>query len=110
MFKKTSKRNQNPSRYYNSIPKSQVSTQAKISFFKNPNIKIDLLPWGPNSLKLLYSIMNLNTISLPTKERPINWGLYHGTNVCAGSPKALPRGCCNMNLIHLNSPRVGKKV
>jgi len=45
---------------------SQVSTQAKISSFKNPHIKIDLLlPRGPKSLKLLYSIMNLNTISLP---------------------------------------------
>jgi hypothetical protein len=38
IFKKTSKRNQNPSRYY-----YQVSTQAKISSFKNPHIKIDLL-------------------------------------------------------------------
>jgi hypothetical protein len=45
---------------------SQVSTQAKISSFKNPHIKIDLLlPRGPISTKLLYSIMNLNTISLP---------------------------------------------
>ncbi len=51
IFKKSSKRNQNPpSRYYyNSIitnlkfqHKSQVSTQAKISSFKNPLIKIDL--------------------------------------------------------------------
>jgi hypothetical protein len=62
IFKKSSKRNQNPPRYYNSI--SQVSTQAKISCFKNPHIKIDLLllPKGPKSLKLLHSIMNLNTI------------------------------------------------
>jgi len=45
---------------------SQVSTQAKISSFKNPHIKIDLLlPRGPISTKLLYSIMNLNTTSLP---------------------------------------------
>jgi hypothetical protein len=44
VFKISSKRNQNPSRYYNSITKSQVSTQAKISSFKkNPHIKIDLL-------------------------------------------------------------------
>jgi hypothetical protein len=38
-----------------------------ISSFKNPHIKIDLLllllPKGQNALKLLYSIMNLNTIS-----------------------------------------------
>jgi hypothetical protein len=38
--------------------------QAKLSSFKNPHIKIDLLPKGPKSLKLLYSVMNLNTISL----------------------------------------------
>jgi hypothetical protein len=56
IFPKSSKRNQNPSRYYNSITKSQVSTQAKI--FKNSHIKIDLLllPRGQKSLKLLYSI------------------------------------------------------
>ncbi len=44
---------------------TQVSTQAKISSFKNPHIKIDLLLKGQNPLKLLYSMMNLNTISLP---------------------------------------------
>jgi len=65
IFKKSSKKNQNPPRYYKSI--SQVSTQAKISSknpFKNPHIKMDLLllPRGSKSLKLLYSIMNLNTI------------------------------------------------
>jgi len=44
---------------------SQVSTHAKISSFKNPHIKIDLLlPRRPISTKLLYFIMNLNTISL----------------------------------------------
>jgi hypothetical protein len=49
---------------------SQVSTQApKISCFKNPHIKIDAyyyyyLGAYKKSLKLLYSIMNLNTISL----------------------------------------------
>jgi hypothetical protein len=43
IFKKNPlpKWNQNPSRYHNSITKSQVSTQAKISSFKNPHIKID---------------------------------------------------------------------
>jgi hypothetical protein len=51
IFKKYSKRNQNPSRYYNYITKSQVSTQAKISSFKNLHIKIDLLlPMGQNPL------------------------------------------------------------
>jgi len=38
-LKKSSERNQNPSRYHNSITKSQVSTQAKISSFKNAHIK-----------------------------------------------------------------------
>jgi hypothetical protein len=43
--KKSSKRNQNPSKYYNSITNLQNSTQAKkISSVKNPHIiKIDLL-------------------------------------------------------------------
>jgi hypothetical protein len=40
IFQKSSKKNQNPSKYYN---QSQVSTQAKISCFKNPHIKINLL-------------------------------------------------------------------
>jgi len=52
IFKKSSKRNQNPSKaiitLYN---QSQVSTQAKITSFKNPHIKIDLLlPRGQNPL------------------------------------------------------------
>ncbi len=50
IFNKSSKRNQNPSRYYNFIPKSQVSTQTKISSFKNPYIKIDQLYRGQNPL------------------------------------------------------------
>jgi hypothetical protein len=41
--KKSSKRNQNPSRYYNSITNLKVSTQTKISSFKNPQIKVSLL-------------------------------------------------------------------
>jgi hypothetical protein len=48
IFKKSSKkRNQNPSRYYYN---SQVSTQAEISSFKNPHIKIDVLHKGQNPL------------------------------------------------------------
>jgi hypothetical protein len=39
----------------------QVSTQAKISSFKNPHIKIDLLLRGQNPLHYYNSIMNLNT-------------------------------------------------
>jgi hypothetical protein len=38
IFKKSSKKkNQNPSRYYNSIPTLKFQTQAKISCFKNEN-------------------------------------------------------------------------
>ncbi len=43
IFKKSSKRNQNPWRYHNSITNLKFPTQAKISFFKNIHIKIDLL-------------------------------------------------------------------
>jgi hypothetical protein len=50
IFKRSSKRNQNPSRYDNSITNSQVSTQAKISSFKNPHMKLDLLPRDQNPL------------------------------------------------------------
>jgi hypothetical protein len=52
---------------------SQVSTQAKISPFQNPHIKIDLLHRGQKFIKLLYSIMNLNTISLPTNKLALPW-------------------------------------
>ncbi len=39
-FKKSSKRNQNPLRYYNSIITNlKFQTQAEISSFKNPHIK-----------------------------------------------------------------------
>jgi len=56
IFKKSSKRNQNPSRYHKLYNHSQVSTQAKISSFKNPHIKIDILPTGQNPLS--YSILH----------------------------------------------------
>ncbi len=48
---------------------SSFNTSQNISSFKNPHIKIEpiIITQGPKSLKLLYSIMNLNTISLPTK-------------------------------------------
>jgi hypothetical protein len=41
IIQKSSKGNQNPSRYYNSCNLSQVSTRAKISSFKHPHIKIN---------------------------------------------------------------------
>jgi hypothetical protein len=65
IFKKSSKRNQNPSRYYNSITNLKFQHKPKYHLSNNPHIKRDLLPRGPKSLKLLYSVMNLNTISLP---------------------------------------------
>jgi len=69
VFKKSSKRNQNPSRYYNSITISNPNTSQNI-IFQESSYKNRPTTWGPKSLKLLYSIMNLNTISLPTKARP----------------------------------------
>jgi hypothetical protein len=41
IFKKSSKTYQKPSRYYNSITNLNFPTQAKISSFRNPHIKID---------------------------------------------------------------------
>ncbi len=40
IFRKCSKKNQNPSRYHNSITNLKFQPQAKISPFKNPHIKI----------------------------------------------------------------------
>jgi hypothetical protein len=46
--KNSSKRNQNPSRYYNSIPNLKFQHKPKTSSFKNTHIKIDLLPRAQN--------------------------------------------------------------
>jgi hypothetical protein len=48
--KKSFKRNQNSSRYYNSITNLKFLTQAKISSFKKPPITWDPLPRGQNPL------------------------------------------------------------
>ncbi len=48
IFQKSSKRNQNPSRYYNSITNLKFQHKPKISSFKNPYIKINPLPRGQN--------------------------------------------------------------
>jgi len=51
IIQKSSKRNPNPSRYYNSITNLKFQHQPKISSFKNTYIKIDLLlPRGQNPL------------------------------------------------------------
>ncbi len=65
--KKSSKRNQNLSRYHNSTTNLKFPHKPK---YHLSDILIEkqtyLLPLGPKSLKLLYSIMNPNTISLPS--------------------------------------------
>jgi hypothetical protein len=43
LFKKSSKRNQNPSRYYNSMTILKFQHKPKIPSFKNPQIKTNLL-------------------------------------------------------------------
>jgi len=88
--KKSSKRNQDPSRYHNSTTNLKCQPKPKISSFKNPRIKIDLLPKGQSPLLLSYIlIMNLNTISLPTKARPIKLDLFNNENLHTFSHKWL---------------------
>jgi len=49
--KKSSKRNQNPSRFHNSITNLEFQHKPKYHLSKNPHIKIDLLlPRGQNPL------------------------------------------------------------
>jgi hypothetical protein len=55
--KKSSKRNQNPSRYYNCITNLKFQHNPKYHLSKNPHIKIDLLSRGQNPLSyyILYN-------------------------------------------------------
>jgi hypothetical protein len=70
---KTSKRNQNPSRYCNSTTNLKFQHKPKLSSFKNYHIKMDLLLLrGQNPLELVFSTMNLNTMSLPWWARATN--------------------------------------
>ncbi len=69
IFKKSSKGNQNPSRYCNSITNLKIQHKPNIIFQKSSYKNIPITE-VPKSLKLLYSIMNLNTISLPWQARP----------------------------------------
>jgi hypothetical protein len=48
--KKSSKRNQNPSRYYNSVTNLKFQHKPKYHPFKNPLIKMDPLPRDQNPL------------------------------------------------------------
>jgi hypothetical protein len=92
------KRNQIPSRYYNFITNLKFQHKPKYHIFKNPHIKID-----PKSLKLLHSIMNLNTISLPTKTRPTKpRATFHHTKLPNDCAKSFWRGSCF--LVH-HAPR-----
>jgi hypothetical protein len=51
-LQKSSKRNQNPSRYYNSMTNLRFQHKPKYHLLKSPHIKIDLLllPRGQNPL------------------------------------------------------------
>ncbi len=71
IFKKSSGRNQNPSTYYYSITNLKFEHKPKVSSSKKSSHKIrPIITQGPKYLKLLYFIVNLDTISLPTKGRP----------------------------------------
>jgi hypothetical protein len=50
IFKKSSKRNPNPSNYYNPIINLKFQHKPKYHLSKIPHIKIDLLPRGQNPL------------------------------------------------------------
>jgi hypothetical protein len=68
ILKKSSKRNQNPSRYHDFVTNLKFQHKPNISLSKILIYKTDLIPRGLlKSLKLLYSRMNLNTTisSLP---------------------------------------------
>ncbi len=68
--KKSSQRNQNPSRYYqNSVTNLKFQHKPKISSFKNPHIKIDLLlllrrGQNPLSYYILYNESKHNILAL----------------------------------------------
>jgi hypothetical protein len=105
--KKSSKRrNQNLSRYHNSIPNLQFQPEHKISSFRNPHIKIDLLPRRPKSLKLvLLYVLNLNTISLPwVAKGQQTWKLMQSVN-----PATQPKFQKDVNLI-LATQKNGSKM
>jgi hypothetical protein len=64
IFKKSSTKNQNPSKYYNPIINSSFNTSQNIDLHKS-SYKNRLVTLGPKYVKLLYFIMNVNTTSLP---------------------------------------------
>jgi hypothetical protein len=63
IFKASSKRIQNPSRYYYNSIITNLNTSQNIIFQKSSYKNRPIITLGLNSLKLPYSIMNLNTRS-----------------------------------------------
>ncbi len=76
IFKRSSKRNQNPSRYHNFITNLKFQ-HIKISSFKNPHIKIDLLlsrdQKSVKLLSILYNESKHNIIALAGKANKMRW-------------------------------------
>ncbi len=115
-LKKCSKRNQNPSRYYNSITNIKVQQSQNI-IFQKPSYQNRPITLGPKSLMLLYSVMNLNTISLPWQPRQqteLSTMVSQGTGNQCRSPSCPPTiqpwwcsGGCQLTLA-INSK--GKKT
>jgi hypothetical protein len=66
IFKKPSKKDQNPSRYYNSITNLKFQHKPKYHLSKIPPIKIDLFPRGQNPLSyyILYNESKHNILAL----------------------------------------------
>ncbi len=68
--KKSSKRIQNPSRDYKSIANLKFPNTSQNIIFQESSYKNrPIVTQGPKSLELQYSIMNLNTRSLPCQAR-----------------------------------------
>jgi hypothetical protein len=75
MLKKSSKKSQNPSRYYyyNSITNLKL---AKISPSKNPHIKINLLPRGLKMLILYNNESKHDILSCVGKANKAHYSLF----------------------------------
>ncbi len=88
IFKNSSRRNQNPSRYYNSITNLQFNTSQNI-IFQNPSYKNRPITQGPKSLKLLPILFNESTHNILALVGPTKfWGHKLGKGTWAiGSHK-----------------------
>jgi len=65
IFKASSDRNQNPSRYHNSITNLKFQHKPKTSSFKNPHIKIDLLLLPRGQIPLSYYTLSWIHLYIP---------------------------------------------